>query len=610
MHKMNECTITGDSCVAAEADGDDVPTSPSHVCPLCLSLGIRDPVMLHADFEETESQRTVYACIACRRCVELWRKRLVHASSDSCPVCNSHVPAVPAEGTELAPFDQDPRCQPAHYPALQIKKRSTSSSALAPTFSVCVRNATWGDGSHGNATSGQACTNEPCGICEEAAGVWECLNCGFPLCDACRQSSHAVGRFKTHEVVPAGAPSQSKGRFCAEHPKQNLCLYCTTCETAYCVTCGLADHRKGHMLDELTKASSEFKEDLGKRLSALQHSLHHVSDCAASISASLPTVEAKRNAVKADVTAFFEELRCVINTREGELLEDVDRMFSGRFAEFESRKTTLNRLDAELEAVAGSVNGSLCTAHDVDIMALRKVVKTRLADLNERVNAGDALFRDQDATSFFSTLESVAFSREIGVAPNRGRSSAGNVNDRELLELLRSSGRVSDPVSATKVVPKRPRTASASTDVASASTTTTPLPVPVASALTDSRVKGAVSSPSQSRSPNLQAPHVQPVASPTKYSSVSGGAYALNLPSNLPPVSNHKRFLDLKDPTALVDEDLAPQRKSAQRAAGATLGTNPFATAADYVAGARRGTGNTAPQQPPSAATGGFHLRI
>ncbi|XP_066286625.1 tripartite motif-containing protein 3-like [Branchiostoma lanceolatum] len=181
--------------------------------------------------------------------------------------------------------------------------------------------------------------NIHCTNCETAGAIAaaRCNDCPEFLCAHCLSTHNFMKVFKSHKVVPVSELSQqdltafSQPLSCQTHKGKPLELFCNTCEVLICKRCT----KDGHQED--THEHSAIKEVWTGKLPALNTALKvgrehqdkmHVR--AKSLNGELKLLEQKEEDVRGKVTDSFSKLKELVEKREDEVLEELERMVRER----------------------------------------------------------------------------------------------------------------------------------------------------------------------------------------------------------------------------------------------------------------------------------------
>eukprot|EP00794_Sanderia_malayensis_P018212 gene18212-20030_t len=140
-----------------------------------------------------------------------------------------------------------------------------------------------GAGATSDQTLGPA--DRVCTSCEDESKVSSyCVNCEEWLCKACVQAHQRVKVTRDHSIKTreefeqdeelnkeSNKASSSPGRkplFCKLHPREQLRLFCATCDKLTCRDCQLVEH-KDHRYQFINEAAGKHREVLKKLLQYL-----------------------------------------------------------------------------------------------------------------------------------------------------------------------------------------------------------------------------------------------------------------------------------------------------------------------------------------------------
>ena len=124
-----------------------------------------------------------------------------------------------------------------------------------------------------------------------------------------------------------GAASEEAANLCFLHPKEELKLYCTSCEGLICLKCALKGGKhQSHEYNELDEAFEKYESEVSDSLKPMEEQVGIVEDALAQLSARHGEI-VDRQAVNEDcVHATFRQLREVLDVREAELINQLDKM--------------------------------------------------------------------------------------------------------------------------------------------------------------------------------------------------------------------------------------------------------------------------------------------
>lgn len=169
----------------------------------------------------------------------------------------------------------------------------------------------------------------PCGICEEAEGVFQCFECAFSLCAECRSSVHSKGRFKQHRVSDLGPssatlPQASEPSRCATHRGYPVELYCKRCKICICLMCHYGGSCKGHEVQSLDELDASLRQELRDSKRLLQSRSTALASLATAVQGTLGEIASLATTTSTSISEVFERLLNVITLERDSLLNQVE----------------------------------------------------------------------------------------------------------------------------------------------------------------------------------------------------------------------------------------------------------------------------------------------
>ncbi|XP_029591235.1 transcription intermediary factor 1-beta isoform X5 [Salmo trutta] len=83
-----------------------------------------------------------------------------------------------------------------------------------------------------------------CGGCDEPVVCGWCVECGEPLCSDCVAAHKRVKLIRNHNVLPQLPPGFSRTALCPIHKREQMKLFCVTCDQLTCRDCQLTFHKE------------------------------------------------------------------------------------------------------------------------------------------------------------------------------------------------------------------------------------------------------------------------------------------------------------------------------------------------------------------------------
>ncbi|XP_072937331.1 E3 ubiquitin-protein ligase TRIM45 [Epargyreus clarus] len=131
-----------------------------------------------------------------------------------------------------------------------------------------------------------------------------CSQCLVSVCSSC---GDAHGRQKgnaRHALLPIDVPA----RFCSQHPKVELSVYCASCQQVVCRDCCLVSHT-GHALANASRAAAERVRQLTDACERAKHVPENVERATRILSVQAMEVDTQASRVEAEVRTWAEQYR-------------------------------------------------------------------------------------------------------------------------------------------------------------------------------------------------------------------------------------------------------------------------------------------------------------
>lgn len=165
-----------------------------------------------------------------------------------------------------------------------------------------------------------------CDSCQETPSTFYCLQCKGWLCNRCESLIHTNHLFAKHNRIPATEYVQPV--LCRVHPDEPVTHLCATCQEMCCVDCLVGNiHPPGpdHVLQSVANGVGIVRTEISNALDALRQRSAELEEALDTLSGTSQDLEESVDVVRARTRECFERLRQVLNEREAELLENVER---------------------------------------------------------------------------------------------------------------------------------------------------------------------------------------------------------------------------------------------------------------------------------------------
>lgn len=165
-----------------------------------------------------------------------------------------------------------------------------------------------------------------CDSCQEAGASVFCLNCQGWLCSRCEANIHHNKLFVRHERV--SALDYMPPVMCKYHEAEVTTHICATCQELCCIYCIVSDsHPPGpdHIVQSVAKGLSVVRLEMSSALDLLQQKSSDLEQALESLKVSTDELNESVELVRSRTREGFERLRKILNEREADLLDNIER---------------------------------------------------------------------------------------------------------------------------------------------------------------------------------------------------------------------------------------------------------------------------------------------
>ncbi|XP_075711775.1 transcription intermediary factor 1-alpha isoform X3 [Rhinoderma darwinii] len=226
--------------------------------------------------------------------------------------------------------------------------------------------------------SQQACTS--CEDNAEARGF--CVECVEWLCKNCVQAHQRVKFTKDHtvrqkeEVPPVGANSQ-RPVFCPFHKKEQLKLYCETCDKLTCRDCQLQEHKE-HRYQFIEEAFQSQKVVIDTLISKLMEKNKYIKFTGDQIQNRIHDVNQNQKQVEQDIKVAIFTLMVEINKKGKALLQQLEALAKERRMKLLKQQSEVDVFSKQLEHVVYFSKWAVSSGSSTALLYSKRLITYRL----------------------------------------------------------------------------------------------------------------------------------------------------------------------------------------------------------------------------------------
>ncbi|XP_041972986.1 tripartite motif-containing protein 45 isoform X2 [Aricia agestis] len=214
--------------------------------------------------------------------------------------------------------------------------------------------------------------------CGDNTAETRCNQCLVSVCASCGEA-HSKQKGNARHFLQ---PLQPLARFCGQHPKQELTLYCATCQMVICRDCCVVSHA-GHAAGSAARAAAERAKRLRDACERAKHVPENVERANRILEVHAMEVDTQAARVEGEIRAWSEQYRRAVEAHGRGLCAAAVRAranFRDRLAD--RTRELEERADQAVEAVRFAEE-LLSEGKEEEILSLSGCVLRRLERLTE-----------------------------------------------------------------------------------------------------------------------------------------------------------------------------------------------------------------------------------
>ncbi|XP_023557527.1 tripartite motif-containing protein 45 isoform X2 [Octodon degus] len=224
-----------------------------------------------------------------------------------------------------------------------------------------------------------------CDLCSDRQVEKRCQTCRANLCQFCCQAHRRQKKTTYHTMVDLkdlkGYSRVGKPILCSSHPAEELRLFCELCDRPVCRDCIVGDHRE-HPYDFTSNVIHKYGNSVRELLKSTQPHMEALEEALTQITELNCTLQARVEAVAADVRAFSEGYIKAIEEHRDKLLKQLEDIRVQKENSLQLQKAQVEQLLADLHTGVEFTEHLLTSGSDLEILITKGVVVERLRKLN------------------------------------------------------------------------------------------------------------------------------------------------------------------------------------------------------------------------------------
>jgi len=166
---------------------------------------------------------------------------------------------------------------------------------------------------------------------------------------------------------------------CSQHPTEVVRMFCSECETSFCVKCFFQTH-KDHAVEDVDEASGRLRDTLNDFVSQLSQQL-------ASLSARRRVVRQGDDAIIGQLDQRINSVRIEIDRSAEQLRQSVEQVLRQRELEWETRNSKELQLQTEAMNVVEACKTLAVDGRPVDVLAEFKLLESTVRQVENKIKS-------------------------------------------------------------------------------------------------------------------------------------------------------------------------------------------------------------------------------
>ena len=211
----------------------------------------------------------------------------------------------------------------------------------------------------------------------------------------------------SEEGAVKDSPSRNGARFCSEHFKEELKLFCETCGQLTCLQCVIKGSKHhDHDYAFLDKAFAKYTEEITLSLEPMEEQVTIFRKALAQLTVRREEIVNQQQAVEDNIHVTFRRLREVLHVRETEVISQLHKMTQEKLQGLGAMSNKIETSLAQLNSCLHFMKESLRTGNECDVLVMKTNITQQVQELIVPVQQ-DMLQPNEEADVIFSALEGV-----------------------------------------------------------------------------------------------------------------------------------------------------------------------------------------------------------
>lgn len=268
---------------------------------------------------------------------------------------------------------------------------------------------------------GQPCVTCPC--CRHITSVPERGTAGLPpafrvnqlleIWDDLHKSKDPIGRLERVDNDVAHLLAQQKAtQLCSEH-KEELALFCNTCQSVICWHCTIHSHN-GHKYDFIREVFEKHRDELKACLAPVEERVVSVDKTLSEVDSSGKALAVHRSLKEDEIYGIIRMLQDTLDKRLVELVDQLQENTKQKLVSLTARREKMEAIQGRLKSCAQQVTVSLDSNSQIEVLQKKASILRLAREVTTEFDSLPAYSIPQPDTVFSMSPEVVTLCENVG----------------------------------------------------------------------------------------------------------------------------------------------------------------------------------------------------
>ena len=182
-------------------------------------------------------------------------------------------------------------------------------------------------------------------------------------------------------AVSSGKDEDPMMKHCLEH-KEELRLYCDTCENLICFQCAIkGEKHHSHEYELLEKAFEKYQGEIASSLEPMEKQLRDINKALEELDARHGEISDQQDVIEVNIHDSIRQFHEFLDVRKTELINDLHRITQAKIKHLEVQRDQIETIQSQLSSCLEVMRENLETSHRREMLMMKKSLVTQVKEL-------------------------------------------------------------------------------------------------------------------------------------------------------------------------------------------------------------------------------------